>query len=142
MSSRAASGSVVARALRGVGWTTAATWLQLVISLTTFAVATLRLGPTDIGTFGIAQLICSFAAALIGGALGDSLKQRAEIEGDHIHSTFWVSILSALMVCCGLVGWAQAAPSAQGHVQVLSVLSLGIPISVAGTILGSLLARD
>lgn len=122
-----------------------ATWLQLALSLVSFAVITTRLTPAEVGLFGAGILVAGFISNLFGGPFSDSLQQRSELSRDHVDSSFWIGVSLSLVVAAAIAltaGWLAQLFGAPGGGRVMAVLCLLMPLNAAAAAPNALLSRD
>lgn len=122
-----------------------ASWLQLLLSVVSFFIVTSRLGPTQVGIFGIAALLVGVGQTLIGGLFTDSLQQRQNLTAAQTNATFWLSLGMSLALTGALVFWRNELASQMGAPEagdVLAALAMGIALGAAASIPGALLVRD
>ena len=137
--------SVRKRTFQGIAWMAGGSWLQLLLSVVSFFVVTSRLGPTQVGIFGIAALLVGVCQTLVGGLFTDSLQQRQDLRPAQINATFWISLILALALAGGLVLWRTELSRRMGSAdadRVLAILAIGIPLGAAASIPGALMVRE
>lgn len=137
--------SVALRFFEGAVWSAARNVLQIVLNLAALAVVARELGPEAYGVFGVAMLVIGVAEMVAGGSLTESIIQRKEIDDGHVDATFWLSLGVALALAALTAGFAPALARAAGSAraaEVLAVLGLLLPATVASRVPMALLARD
>jgi O-antigen/teichoic acid export membrane protein len=102
--------NVSGRLFKGALWLTLSRlFVNLLGFLSTFVLARL-LTPSDFGIVAIATSILAIALSVTDLSLGSSLVQRAELDEEHFHSVFTISLLRSLavFVCIGLAAYPLA----------------------------------
>lgn len=145
MSPAARGGPFVALVLRGVVWSAAGRWSQVVLGLVTLAVMTRFIGPEAYGLYALASVFVGLGDALIGGAVGEALVQRKSLLRGHEAAGFVLALAAAVAVAVVLVAGAGPiarlanAPDIANFLPALAVLALIMGVS---TVPAALLQRD
>ena len=107
-------------------WIAAERFGNHVLSLLTFTVLSRLLLPEDFGIVAMAFIFISFTNIFLEIGFAEAIVQRDEIEDDHLHSVFWISIgvgaaLTLLAVIFSpLVAWFFSEPAVKPIVIALS----------------------
>jgi PST family polysaccharide transporter len=121
------------------------TWGQRVIMLAvTFLLAWL-LGPAEFGTFAMALVYILFVGMFLDKGLSTAVIQRRNLEPDHLNSAFWIIMALSIglaIASVGLSGWWAAANRVPELAQVITVLSLMIPLEGLSSIHRAVLQRE
>ena len=113
--------------LGALKWAFAMNWGQRALgALFTFVLAAL-LGPEDFGVVAIAMIYIALTQVFLEQGFATALIQREDLEPDHLHSAFWLNMMSCLALAAVTVavsGWWADLNGAPILQEVLSVLSL------------------
>ncbi len=129
---------------KAVKWAYVGSWGEKAFStFFTFFLAAI-LGPRDFGIVSIATIYILFLQMLLDQGLAAALVQRRDLEPEHLNAAFWMNIaFSGVLVAASILlsnWWAQHnhAPAAA---QIISALSLCIPIEALSIVQRSILMR-
>ena len=79
-------------------WATAAKWFDVAGSAIAFLILARMLGPETFGLYGVILLAALIPETLVGGALGEALIQKRDLEEAHASGVFWLqTAIAALM---------------------------------------------
>jgi PST family polysaccharide transporter len=131
--------------LNAVKWAYSANWGDRAFSaLFTFILAAI-LGPRDFGLVSIGLIYLSFMQMFLDQGLVAALIQRQELKQQHCDAVFWMNLfLSLLLVGLTVLlsGWWARINHAPDLAQLLSVMSLSIPLEGLSIVQSALLRRD
>lgn len=137
--------SVLKRALNGAAWSSIGGVIQTFVSLATFSFVAARLGPSEIGAFGVVALAVGFAEILTATSLTESLQQREQLERRHIDATFWITLslaAGAAMLLAHLAGPISSLFDSPLAKPLFAWAVFAIPAGAVTGVLYALLARD
>ena len=106
-------------------------WGQRALGAIFTVVLAALLGPHDFGVVAIAMVYIALAHVFLEQGFSTALIQREDLEPDHLHSAFWLNIVSCIALAgftVALSGWWAEVNGAPVLRDVLSVLSLVLVI--------------
>lgn len=138
-------GSLQGRVTRGLTWTLIDTWGTQLLGLAVFAILANLLLPADFGLVALAAVFVAFAQLLVDQGLGDALIQRPTVTRSQIDTSFWVAVVTGVLLMA--VGLVLAGPiaTALGEPRlepILQVLSLTFVLAALNSIQMALLRRE
>ncbi|MCF3638942.1 lipopolysaccharide biosynthesis protein [Rhizobium sp. TRM95111] len=129
---------------RNVGWSVLSKTSTFGLKFVTVPILARLLSPEEFGAVAVALAVVQFLAMVGGAGLASALILEKEEEAETIHSVFWANLAIASLMAIGLYVWADffaawlGAPQAAYLLRVMSVL---IPLQLAGDVAYALLAR-
>lgn len=127
-----------------VKWAYTANWGEKAFSsLFTFVLAAL-LGPRDFGIVALAMIYIAFIQMFLNQGLTAALIQKRDLKDEHLNSVFWINMILGIFLAGASVvlsRWWAAINHVDRVSNVISLLSLCIPIEALAIVQGSLLQR-
>jgi PST family polysaccharide transporter len=102
-------------------------------------------GPRDFGAVSIALVYIGFLQMFLDQGFLAALVQRKDLEPEHLDAVFWMDqVLSLILVAISILlsGWWAVKNHAPEIAQIISVLSLCIPIEALAAVQGAILSRE
>lgn len=131
--------------LNAVKWAYTGNWGDRAFSaLFTFFLAAI-LGPRDFGIVSIGLIYLSFMQMFLDQGLVAALIQRKSLKQEHCDAVFWINLLLSMFlvgVTILLSGWWARVNHAPDLAQLLSVMSLSIPLEGLSIVQSALLRRN
>lgn len=103
------------------------------------------LGPRDFGAVSIAVVYVSFLQMILDQGFAAALIQKSDLDDEHLDAVFWFNVgLSLIVVVVSflLSGWWAGVNHAPQAAQIISFLSLCIPIEAFAIVQRSILSRQ
>jgi len=129
----------------GFAWTSLGRLTLQAANLVALIVTSRYITPAEFGLFAPAVIIGSLAYAVSDGTFATALLQRQTLEVDHVRTSFWASLLSALAATLVLVAtapWVERAFGFQGLASVIAVSALTLPPRLVAAVPTALLQRE
>lgn len=129
---------------RNVGWSVLSKTGTFGLKFVTVPILARILTPEEFGTVAVALTVVQFLAMIGGAGLASALVIQRDEDMELIHSAFWANLAVSLMMALGLFVFAGplatllGAPEASHLLQIMSLL---IPLQLAGDVAYALLAR-
>jgi teichuronic acid exporter len=126
-------------------WSYTLNWGQRGFSALFTVVLAGILGPRDFGTVSIAVIYIGFIQMFLDQGFMAALVQRKELEPEHLDAVFWMDqALSGLLVAISILlgGWWAAKNHAPEVGNIISVLSLSIPIEGLAAVQTAILSKQ
>jgi PST family polysaccharide transporter len=139
------SGSLRARAIKGVAWTATSNWADQVARLVVFAILSRLLGPEAFGLVALAWVFIGLTDMIAEQGLVDALVQRTRLTPADLHTAFWMTVGLGLVLMLLLMALAVPIATAlddDALAPVLVALALVIPIGSLSHVQRAILRRD
>lgn len=88
---------------QGVAWSIIQKWGREIITFITFVILSRLLPPDAFGLVAMAAVFTSFIEIFLDQGLGAAIVQRLDLEGDHLHSAFWINVLTGVLLTVGSI---------------------------------------
>jgi O-antigen/teichoic acid export membrane protein len=118
------------RAAKGVRWGALDQGAQFGIRFVTTIVLARLLTPKDIGLMALALVVLSFGRILIGLGLSEALVQRRQLEQEHVHVAFTLTLVSGIAAAGATVAASGALADLFGEPRLRLVLIALSPVFV------------
>lgn len=138
-------GDLQRRSLRGVFWSASESVGVAVLSFGSFAVMAIVLEPRDFGVVALAGVAVFFLVMLIGHSFADALVQRPTLDGEHIDTAFWSTLVIgglSTALCVTLAGPVAAMVGEPDVARVLPWLAVVLPLNAIASVPQALFRRD
>lgn len=89
------------KAAKGVVWSAIQSWGTRAISFLVFLALARLLEPESFGLVAMASVFTAFARIFLDQGFGDAIVQRAELEREHLDTTFWTGMLIGGLLTVG-----------------------------------------
>ncbi|HEV7322587.1 MAG TPA: lipopolysaccharide biosynthesis protein [Ensifer sp.] len=129
---------------RNVGWSVLSKTGTFGLKFVTVPILARILTPEEFGTVAVALTVVQFLAMIGGAGLASALIVARDEDMVLIHSAFWANLAVSLLMALGLFAFADPLASLLGAPEagyLLQIMSLLIPLQLAGDVAYSLLAR-
>ena len=129
---------------RNVGWSVLSKTSTFGLKFVTVPILARLLTPAEFGAVAVALAVVQFLAMVGGAGFASALVLEKEEDPATIHSVFWTNLAIAALMAAGLYLYADlfaAWLGAPDAAYLLRVLSLLIPLQLAGDVAYALLAR-
>ncbi|MGO9545650.1 MAG: lipopolysaccharide biosynthesis protein [Rhodomicrobium sp.] len=131
--------------LSAVKWAFVGQWGDRAFSaIFTFVLAAL-LGPADFGLVAIGLVYLAFMQMFLDQGLVAALIRKADVQQDHCDAVFWMNLVLSLVlvvITIAMSGWWGRVNHAPQLGQLLSVMSLSIPLEGLSIVQSALLRRS
>ncbi|HEV7310791.1 lipopolysaccharide biosynthesis protein [Ensifer sp.] len=129
---------------RNVGWSVLSKTGTFGLKFVTVPILARILSPEEFGTVAVALTVVQFLAMIGGAGLASALIVERDEDMALIHSAFWANLAVSLLMALGLFVFATPLANLLGApdaAHLLEIMSLLIPLQLAGDVAYSLLAR-
>lgn len=129
---------------RNVGWSVLSKTSTFGLKFVTVPILARLLSPEEFGAVAVALAVVQFLAMIGGAGLASALILEKQEDEETIHSVFWANLAIACLMAAGLYVWAEPISAWLGAADaawLLRIMSLLIPLQLAGDVAYALLAR-
>ena len=130
---------------RGVAWQSASSWGAQLLSFGIYTGLARLLSPRLFGLVAIAWVYVAFIQVFVNQGFGTAIIQRRDLKPEHLDSSFWISMVTALFFCTlsmllgGQIAHMFGEP---GAAPVIRWLSLLFPITALSSVPTAILTRE
>jgi PST family polysaccharide transporter len=138
-------GALQKRVARGLTWTLIDTWGTQILGLIIFAILANKLLPDEFGLVALATVFVALAQLLVDQGLGDALIQRPTVTRSEIDTSFWVAVVTGVLLTSVGVLFAGVISTLVGKPQlepIIQALSLTFVLAALSSIQIALLRRE
>lgn len=128
--------SLAHRTLTGMMWLMSSAVVKVVLQLFVLAVMARLISPEEYGLIGAAMIVIGFSMLFTSMGIGSALVQRTDLDQNHIHTGFTLSIIIGLLFTM-IIFWASPLialffrmPELEPILQVLSLIFLVQALSI------------
>lgn len=133
------------KAIHGAKWSMLQETASQLIDFFIIVILARLLGPTDFGVVAMALVIVTAMRPLVSLGLGAAITQRASIDGKHLDTAFWATLLFGVLLATFLIltaKWWAFAFSEPRLAAILPWLSLSLIFVALTTVQEAILRRD
>jgi O-antigen/teichoic acid export membrane protein len=111
------------RAAKGILWSVNQKWGTEAISFIILMVLTRLLAPEAFGLVALASVFTALAEVVLDQGFSAAIVQRADLEGEHLDTAFWISVLTGLLLTVGTIAMSGLVAKFFQEPRLASVLS-------------------
>ncbi|MEP9382515.1 lipopolysaccharide biosynthesis protein [Nocardioides sp. KR10-350] len=137
--------SLPTRAVRGVAWVAVEKWGGRLLTLLVFSILGRILSPDDFGLMALAASIGAIVQVFVENGMAEALVQKKHLEERDVHTAFWTSVGTAIVLYAALVALSPLLAAAFDEPRLASIIpvsALVLPIASLYSVPAALLERE